>query len=346
MLLTTGEQQSVALMTMAIQELGGQARGFTGGQAGIITENRHGSAKIEEIRSASLEASMSRGEIPVVAGFQGMSNKQELTTLGRGGSDTTAVAIATAIGADRCDIYTDVNGVYTTDPRMVSRASRLTSISYEEMFEMANTGAKVINSRAVSLAKDSQMSIRIRSTFWPEDEGTLVTDFNNTPEYPVSGVTFDLNQVWFNWQMSVNNDQVNKLDHVASLFVRLNELNISTDMVMLLAREDEPVQELVFTVEKDCAARVNSVIESYGNSRDSKLLIDDKLARISVISRRLNGKPEIVASVFDALNHANIPVNMVATGDLRFSLLIPKTCAHSALTLIHEHFNLSNPERN
>ena len=119
MLLTTGEQQSVALMSMAIQEFGGQARGFTGGQAGIITENRHGSAKIEEIRSASLEASMGRGEIPVVAGFQGMSNNQELTTLGRGGSDTTAVAVATSIGADRCDIYTDVNGVYTTDPRMV-----------------------------------------------------------------------------------------------------------------------------------------------------------------------------------------------------------------------------------
>jgi aspartate kinase len=346
MLLTTGEQQSVALMTMAIQECGGQAKGFTGGQAGIITENRHGSAKIEEIRCASLEASMGRGEIPVVAGFQGMSNNQELTTLGRGGSDTTAVAVATAISADRCDIYTDVNGVYTTDPRMVSRASKLKSISYEEMFEMANTGAKVINSRAVSIAKDSQMPVRIRSTFWPEDEGTLITDLMNAPDYPISGMTYDLNQVWFSWQMDVNNDQANKLDNVASLFVRLNELNISTDMVMLLAREDEPVQELVFTVEKDAAARVQSVIEAYTDSKHSKLLIDDRLARISVISRKLNGKPEIVASVFDALNHANIPVNMVATGDLRFSLLIPKTHAESALTLIHEHFSLSNPERN
>ena len=120
MLLTTGEQQSVALMSMAIQELGGQARAFTGGQAGIITESRHGSAKIEEIRTQPLEASISRGEIPVVAGFQGMSENQELTTLGRGGSDTTAVAVATAIGADHCDIYTDVNGVYTTDPRIIS----------------------------------------------------------------------------------------------------------------------------------------------------------------------------------------------------------------------------------
>jgi len=341
MLLTTGEQQSVALMSMAIHECGGQARSFTGGQAGIITENIHGSARIEEIRTSSIEASMGRGEIPVVAGFQGITNNQELTTLGRGGSDTTAVAVATAIGADRCDIYTDVNGVYTSDPRLISRASKLKSISYEEMFEMANTGAKVINHRAVSLAKENQLPLRIRSTFWPEDEGTLVTDLINTPDYAVCGVTLDSSQVWFSWQMAIHQDQASKLDGVASLFLRLNELNISADMVMLLAREDEPLQELVFTVEKSAAIRVKSIIESNNDSHGTKLVIDDKLARISVISRRLNGKPEIVASIFDTLNHANIPVHMVATGDLRFSLLIPKTHAHGAADLIHEHFNLS-----
>lgn len=346
MLLTTGEQQSVALMTMAIQELGGQARAFTGGQAGIITENRHGSAKIEEIRAGNIEASMSRGEIPVIAGFQGTSNHNELTTLGRGGSDTTAVAIATAVGADRCDIYTDVNGVYTTDPHVVSRASKLESISYDEMYEMANTGARVLHSRAVSLAKESQMPVRIRSTFWPEDEGTLITDYGGAADYYVSGLTYDLNQVWFNWQMVINNDdRTNKLDSIASLFVRLNELGISTDMVMLLAREDAPMQELVFTVDQDSSSKVKSVIESYTDAQDSNLLIDDNLARISVISRKLSGKPEIVASVFEALNHGDIPVHMVATGDLRFSLLTPKSYAEKALMLLHEHFNLSNPER-
>ncbi len=345
MLLTTGEQQTVALMTMAIQELGGQARSFTGGQAGIITENKHGSAKIEEIRTGSLDSSMNRGEIPVVAGFQGMTAAQELTTLGRGGSDTTAVALATAIGADRCDIYTDVNGVYTTDPRLVSRASKLSSISYEEMYEMANAGAKVINQRAVSLAKEGQMPVRIRSTFWPEDEGTLITELNDTPDYAVCGVTLDLNQVWFSWQTAIVADHDNKLDSVASLFVRLNELNISADMVMLLAREDEPTQELVFTVEKSAAARVQSIIQANQNSVGTKLLIDDKLARISIVSRHLSSKPEIVASVFHFLNRADIPVHMVATGDLRFSLLTPKNHALPALKLIHEHFNLSDPAR-
>ncbi len=345
MLLTTGEQQSVALMSMAIQELGGQARSFTGGQAGIITESKHGSARIEEIRPAPLESAMNRGEIPVVAGFQGITTNHELTTLGRGGSDTTAVAVATAIGADRCDIYTDVNGVYTSDPRIVSRASRLSSISYEEMYEMAHTGATVINDRAVSLAKEHQLPVRIRSTFWPEDKGTLVTELSNTPEHSICGITLDLNQVWFSWQMSVNNDQNSKLDNVASLFLRLNELNITADMVMLLAREDEPLQELVFTVEKSAAKRTQSIIESQ-NSQGSKLLVDDKLARISVISRRLNGKPEIVATVFDALHQADIPVHMVATGDLRFSLLTPKNHSENALNLIHQHFNLSDPNRN
>ena len=222
----------------------------------------------------------------------------------------------------------------------------MNSISYEEMYEMASTGAKVINSRAVALAKESQMPIRIRSTFWPQDAGTLITDLSNTPDYSISGITYDLNQVWFNWKMLIHNDQANKLDSVASLFLRLDELNIHADMVMLLAREDEPLQELVFTVEKTAAERVRAVIESYASTKDSKLITDDKLARISVISRKLNGKPEIVASVFDALNHANIPVNMVATSDLRFSFLVPKTHADESLNLVHEHFNLSNPDRN
>lgn len=254
-LLNTGEQQAVALMTMAIQELGCPARGFTGGQAGIITENKFGSAKIEEMRTAQLEASMNRGEIPVVAGFQGMTVNQDLTTLGRGGSDTTAVAIANAIGAQRCDIYTDVEGIYTTDPHLVSTASRLSSISYEEMHEMACTGAKVMNDRAVAMAKEAQLPVRVRSSFKPDDPGTLITDQARVPEYAVCGVTLDLNQVWFNWRMSVSIDQEKKLDNIASLFLRLSELNITADMIMLLAREDEPVQELVFTTPSSAQKR-------------------------------------------------------------------------------------------
>ncbi len=340
MLLNTGEQQTVALMTMAIQELGCPARAFTGGQAGIITESKFGSAKIEEIRPAQLEASMNRGEIPVIAGFQGIAGNQDLTTLGRGGSDTTAVAIANALGAQRCDIYTDVEGVYTTDPHLVGSAGKLPSISYEEMYEMAITGARVINDRAVVMAKEGQLPVRVRSTFKPADQGTLITDQMHVPEYAVCGVTLDLNQVWYSWQMSVSTDQEKKLDNIASLFLRLSELNITADMIMLLAREDEPIQELVFTTESSAKKKVQSIIQSTRMSQESNLLIDEQLARISVISRRLNGRPEIVASVFDALNQIDIPVQMVATSDLRFSLLTPKPYAEKAVHLIHEHFDL------
>jgi len=339
MLLATGEQQSVALMTMAIQQLGGQARSFTGAQAGIITESKHGCAKIEEVRPSELQACMNRGEIPVLAGFQGVTANQELTTLGRGGSDTTAVALANAIGADRCDIYTDVDGVYTGDPHFVNQASKLATISYEEMFEMASTGAKVMNDRAVSLAREGQLPVRVRSTFKPHDQGTLITGEQDVPDYSVCGVTLDANQIWFSWQMVVNNEQEKKLDSIASLFLRLNELNINADMIMLLAREDEPMQELVFTVDKSARSKVQSIIQSSQVSGESKISIDDRLARISVISRRLNHHPEIVASVFDALNHVDIPVQMVATSDMRFSLLIPKAHAEKAVQTIHGHCN-------
>jgi len=339
MLLATGEQQSVALMTMAIQQLGQQARSFTGAQAGIMTESRHGSAKIEEVRPDQLQACMNRGEIPVVAGFQGITASHELTTLGRGGSDTSAVAIATAIGADRCDIYTDVDGVYTSDPNLVGEASRLATISYEEMFEMASTGAQVMNDRAVVLAREGQLPVRVRSTFKPEDEGTLVTSEHGVPDYSVCGVTLDTNQICFSWQMAVTHEQEKKLDSIASLFLRLNELNITADMIMLLAREDEPVQELVFTVDKSARTKVQSIIQSSKITGESKVSIDDRLARVSVISRRLNHRPEIVASVFDALNQVDIPVQMVATSDMRFSLLIPKTHAERAVRTIHSHCN-------
>ena len=337
MLLATGEQQSVALMTMAIQQLGYQARSFTGAQAGIITESKHGSAKIEEVKPEQLQACMNRGEIPVVAGFQGITANQELTTLGRGGSDTTAVAIATAIGADRCDIYTDVDGVYTGDPNLVCEASRLSAISYEEMFEMASTGAQVMNDRAVAMAKESWLPVRVRSTFKPDDEGTLITAEYDVPDYSICGVTLDTNQIWFSWQVAANHEQEKKLDSIASFFVRLNELNITADMIMLLAREDEPVQELVFTVHKSVQAKVQSIIKSSKIHGESKVNIDDRLARVSVISRRLHTHPEIVASVFDALNQADIPVQMVATGDMRVSLLIPKTHAERAVKTIHSH---------
>jgi len=341
MLLTTGEQQSIALMSMAIHSLGGRARSFTGQQAGIVTEDRHGLARIKEVCPERIEASLDRGEIAVVAGFQGISERQELTTLGRGGSDTTAVALASALSADRCDIYTDVNGVYTADPRILTEAKKLPSVSYEEMLELAVSGAQVMNARSVELAMDTHVPVRVRSTFEPDDLGTLITHRLVTPEYTICGIACDMNQACLTLTSSLAASGHNPLEGVSGLFTRLKELSINTDMVMLLAREDEPSQELAFTVDKKLLARVQSIIEALDRELGCpRLAVDTDIARISVVGRGLTARPAVVADIFDTLFNASIPVQMVATGDIKVSALVPAKHAREAVRLVHNRFGL------
>jgi aspartate kinase len=342
MLLATGEQQSIALMTMAIQKLGWQARSFTGAQAGIITEGQYGAARIKEIETQGIEATLKRGEIAVVAGFQGTTINNEVTTLGRGGSDTTAVAIAKAIQAEQCDIYTDVRGVFTADPELVPQARRLICISYEEMLALASTGAQVFKQEAAELAMESSLPIRIRSTFAPEDQGTLITHRLLAPEYTVCGISLDVNQVFFRLKITSVHDDFKPVDAVSSLFTRLSELNITTDMVMLLAREDEPYQELMFTVGKSYAEKVCLIIDAYKEKLGRpEVGMDEKLARLSIVGRRFAGHPEIIASIFDTLSEAEIPIHMVTIGDLRMSILMPTELSNLALTQLHNSLGLS-----
>ncbi|MBS1989872.1 MAG: aspartate kinase [Cyanobacteria bacterium SZAS LIN-3] len=342
MLLATGEQVSIALLTMAIQSLGYQARSFTGAQAGIITESQHGVAKIQEIQSDRLESSLARGEIAVVAGFQGVTENHELTTLGRGGSDTTAVALSAALGADRCDIYTDVRGVYTADPRIISDARRLPSVSYEEMLELAATGAQVMNARSVELAMDNQVQVRVRSTFAPEDQGTLITHRVSSPEYTIAGIACDMNSAVITLKSLSPLNDTRPLEGISALFTRLQELAIQTDMVMVLKHEDEPSQELAFTIEKGSLPRVQQLIESLASSLGNPLMqVETDIAKVSVVGRRLTTRPEVVAGVFESLNLAAIPVQMVATGDMRISVLMPAKHGREAVKLIHERFNLA-----
>jgi aspartate kinase len=341
LLLATGEQQSIALMAMALEELGMHARSFTGAQAGILTESQHGSARIKEIDVANLEASLNRNEIAVVAGFQGMSANRDITTLGRGGSDTTAVALAAALGAERCDIYTDVEGVFTADPRVVPHAQKLSSLSYEEMFELASAGAKVLNARSLEKAIESQVPIRVRSSFRPEDPGTLVTHGLVTPDYTVCGIALDSNISCFTLRFPKRNEDAKQLDGVTSLFTRLAELGINTEMVMLLAHEDEPTQELAFTVGKRLAPRVASIVKSLLLPIAEPIVsVDEGLARLSLVGRKLASKPEVAACVFDTLQHADIPVQMVSTGDLSMSVLLPVGHGRTAVNLLHERLQL------
>lgn len=342
MLLATGEQMSIALMSMAIQELGYQAKSFTGAQAGIITESTHGFAKIQRVEPQAIEASLTRGEIAVIAGFQGITQNSELTTLGRGGSDTTAVALAAALEADRCDIYTDVEGIYTADPRLLSEAQKLPALSYEEMVELSATGAQVLAATSVELAMDSNVPVRVRSTFQPKDRGTLISNRLVVPEYTVCSISCDMQQAAITIRSNMDNREDSKLEGLSALFTRLQELGIHTDMLMLLAHEDEPSQEVAFTVEQRSLSKVQSIIESNDPKLGHpKISVDTDIARISVVGRRLTSRPEIIASVFEALQSGGIPVNMVSTGDIRVSVLLPAKYARQAVKLLHSNFGLA-----
>jgi aspartate kinase len=341
MLLSTGEQVSGALMSMAIQSLGWQARSFTGSQAGIVTEHRHGMAGIRDVHPEAIEACLARGEIAVVAGFQGITDNYEITTLGPGGSDTTAVALTAALAAERCDIYSDVRGVFTADPHIVSNARCLPALSYEEMLEITSSGTDLLSPSSLELALDTHIPIRVRASHKPEDLGTLITHRWVAPDYAICAVAVDRNHA--SLTLTTTTPGAQTLEGVSNLFTRLQELNISTDMMMLLAREDEPSQELALTVDRRAIARVKTIIESLSESLGQpKVTFDTTSARISVIGRHLTSRTDIVAGVFETLHAASIPVQLVATSDMRVTVLLPDHHAGEAVRLIHNRFKLAD----
>lgn len=348
MLLATGDQVSGALLSMAIQSMGWSARSFTGAQAGIVTELRHGAATIKDVNPEAVECCLSRGEIAVVAGIQGTTEAAEITTLGPGGSDTTAVALSAALGAQRCDVYTDVRGIFTADPHVVQDARCLPALSYEEMMELSAAGADLLSTLSLELALDAQVPIRVRASHQPDDLGTLITNRLVTPENTVCAVALDLQQASISLKTPGTDVESGlsdgkQLEGVTSLFTRLQELNIATDMIMLLAREDEPAQELALTVNKRVLKRVMALIETLSDALGSpKVSVDHNIARISVIGRHLTSRPEVVAAVFDCLNSAGIPLHMVSTVDMRISMLLPDRFAVEAVKLIHNRFKLSD----
>lgn len=351
MLLATGEQVSIALLAMAVQSLGLKVKSFTGAQAGIITDGKYGSARIKEIRTEALENTLGRGEVAIVAGFQGVSESGEITTLGRGGSDTTAVALAAALQSETCDIYTDVNGVYTADPRSYSGARKLDVISFEEMLELAASGAQVLNARSVELGMNLQVPIRLRSTFEPDNEGTLITHKKDAPDYVVCGIACDTNRVAFNLkltkklvQKNQNGATIHYLEGISHLFHALNSQSILTDMVTLLGKDNESAPELIFTVDKRAARKVEqTIIELSEDLGHPYVTTDSDIARISVVGSGLSCRRGVVAAIFDTLSSASIPVQMLTTGDIRVTALVPAKYKNEAIERIHERFCIYPP---
>ena len=328
MLLATGEQVSIALLTMAIQARGYAAVSMNAMQVGIITECVHSKARIVDIKTNKLKEHLDKGEIIVVAGFQGVTPQGEITTLGRGGSDTSAVAIAGAMHADRCDIYTDVEGVYTTDPRIVPNATKLKEISYEEMLELAHVGANVLHPRSVETAKQYNVPMRVRSTFKLDDLGTYIIGVDEMEiNKPVAGVASDLSQI-----------------RVVITEV-LSDSDISVDMIIQSYGRSDDTNDIAFTVSKaDYEKTMEIVKEIIKKINASGVLVDEDIAKVSIVGAGMVDRPGIAASMFKALAESGINIKMISTSEIKISCLVQKDQSNAAIKALHTAFHLDAKE--
>lgn len=339
MILATGEQVSSALLAMAIMDKGLDAISFTGPQVGIITDGFYSNARIKNINECRILEELEHGKIVIVAGFQGVTIDNQITTLGRGGSDTTAVAISAALNADTCDIYTDVDGVYTANPRIVSNARKLDLISYDEMLEMARLGAKVLHYRSVMLAKKFNVPLRVKSSF-NENEGTLVMkETKMMEEIVVSGVTSDTNQAKVSLRGVPDQPGI-----AARVFEEIGKSNINVDMIIqnvsvIEQHHDYKITDLSFTVSKD---ELPKTLETAKYIKDEigavAIDIDKHIAKVSVVGVGMKTHVNIAAQMFRALAEENINIQMISTSDIKISCVIDEKYVEKAVKAIHDKF--------
>lgn len=336
-LLATGEQISIALVAMALSDLGTKALSMTGAQLGIITENVHNSARIVEIDTERLRRHLDEGCVVVAAGFQGTTPEGDITTLGRGGSDTTAVALAAALGARACDIFTDVNGVYTADPNIVPTARLLQEISYEEMLEMARVGAQVLHPRAVELARKHRIPLRVRNTFDPDHPGTILKGADQMEiSRPVSGVTVDQDQARLAILKVPDRPGI-----AGEIFEALAEHRVAVDMIIQAFHQDRSVNDITFTIKRGDLETARTTLEGISARLGAEgVLADPDVAKISIIGAGLMDQPDIAARMFGALGRAGINIKMISTSELRISCAIGDSDAQHAVRVVHDLFHL------
>ncbi len=340
MLLSTGEGVSIALLAMALQAQGCDAVSMNAMQVGIITENIHSNARILEIKTDKIVKNLEEGKVVVIAGFQGVTDDFEITTLGRGGSDTSAVALAGALKAKRCDIYTDVEGVYTTDPRIVPHASKLKEISYEEMLELARVGANVLHPRAVEAATQYHMPVRVRSAFKTDNLGTLILGVDKMElQRPVTGVAADLSQL-----RVVVCDVQDSPGTAAILFDGLAKENISVDMIIQsYARKAYNTNDIAFTISKNDVDKTREILEKVKSELNySNVFIDDKIAKISIVGAGMIDRPGIAAKMFRTLADLDINIKMISTSEIKISCLVEQSRANDAVEVLHTVFGLDS----
>ncbi|MXQ55463.1 aspartate kinase [Shimazuella alba] len=335
MLLTTGEQISIALLSVALHKLDLEARSFTGWQAGIVTDEVHGKAAVHQVKTEKLFDSLEKGEVAVVAGFQGVTDAGEITTLGRGGSDTTAVTLAAALDAEYCEIYTDVTGVYTADPRFIDQAQKIDEISYEEMLELARLGAGVLHPRSVECALTHKVKLVVRSSF-EREPGTWIKEKDEMEEtLQVRGIAHD---------MDVARVKLlglpNQSDILAKLFTTLADAHINVDIIVQSEHQSDQIS-VAFSISEAEGQAVQKVLrEKQSVLGFQEMLFEGGLAKVSAVGVGMMTRPGVAANMFACLSEANIPVKMVSTSEIKLSCVIDRDKAIEAANSLHRYFGL------
>lgn len=335
MLISTGEQVSMALLSMALNKKSCAARSFTGSQIGIVTDSVHNKARIQEVKADVIQRELKDGRVVVVAGFQGINEHGDITTLGRGGSDTTAVAIAAALKADECQIYTDVDGVYTTDPHMLPEARLLSHISFEEMLEMASLGAKVLQMRSVELASKHRMPIRVLSTF-SDGPGTIVTfEEKIMQKRLVSGIAFNREEAVISL-CGVSR----QIGIEGRIIEKISKENIEVDMIAQNVTAEDTI-DFTFTVNRrehhKALALINELKNELGNF---SVKANAKVAKLSLIGIGMRSHTGVASKMFRALGDANIPIQMITTSEIKISVIIDESLLEPGIKAIHQAFEL------
>ena len=328
MLLTSGEQISIALLSMAIEKLGFPVVSLLGWQAGFNTSSAYGTARIKSIKTDRLRAEVDRHNIVVVAGFQGLNKYDDLTTLGRGGSDTSAVAIAAAMHADRCQIFTDVEGVFTADPRKVENAKKLQEITYDEMLELATLGAQVLNNRSVEMAKKYNVEVEVLSSL-KRVPGTIVKEVAKMEKMLVRGVTKDTDVARISIKKIPNNPGV-----AFKMFAKLAQKKINVDIILQSVGRDD-TKDITFTVSKENADEaVKAVLDTF-DIDESNVVCDKEVAKISVVGAGMESHPGTASKMFEALYENDINIDMISTSEIKISVLIDVKDADRAVSAVH-----------
>ncbi|HEX15595.1 MAG TPA: aspartate kinase [Deltaproteobacteria bacterium] len=339
-ILATGEQVTSALLAIVLQDMGYKAKSYLGHQVKIVTDSVHGRARIQSVDSYRLLGDLREGIIPVVAGFQGEAEGGDITTLGRGGSDTTAVALAAALGADVCEIYTDVDGVYTTDPNIYDKARKLRRISYEEMLEMASLGAKVLQIRAVEFAAKYKVPLHVRSSF-SDEEGTIVCEEDEEMEKAVvSGVTYDRNQSRIELIKVPDRPGV-----AAKLFQALSHASIPIDMIIQTSSSEGQYANLAFTVSKTDYPKALEIAREVARELGAQdVLSEEEVAKVSIVGIGMRSHTGVASKMFQTLANEGINIKMISTSEIKISCIIEPKYTELAVRALHDAFGLERGE--